>query len=400
MKGLLDLRISETTIPKIDPGEKHEVYVRDDKLTGFALRARRMADGRVKRSFLVIYQERVEGTRKTVKAFIGEWKDPWREAEAREQARQLLAVRGSGQKVLSAKKRRKLKRTIKALVEEFASIHLDNIKPKTAAEYLRLLNKRVLPKFQATKVSEVNRFEIRDWHSEMKKTPYEANRALAVFSKVFAFAVEREWRADNPVIGVKKFPEKPREHWLDQHDLPVFLKELNKHNSPHHELIRFLLVTGWRISEGINLRWDMVDLKRMVANLPDTKAGPQVRALSADAAKLIDRQEHCVGYVFSARSGVQPTGYKQVRLLLRDVCEAAEVKTISPHALRHTAATYAAIAGASVLELKDALGWKSTAMAERYVEKADALSRQGAEKAAGAINIFSKPSAEIRSIEK
>ena len=69
---------------------------------------------------------------------------------------------------------------------------------------------------------------------------------------------------------------------------------------------------------------------------------------------------------------------------------------ITPHALRHTAATWAAIAGATAHELREAGGWKTLAMANRYVSRAETLGRSGAEKAAGAINIFGRPSAEVR----
>jgi integrase len=389
------LRLTETSIAKIDPGEKQEVYVRDDKLTGFAVRARRMAGGNIKRTFLVVHQERKGASRKTIKAFIGDWKDPWSEGEARSEATKMLALKDMGNPLLSPKKRRKSERTCDDLVAEFKIVHLVTLKANSASEYDRLLQTKFSPQFGGQSVSSITRTDLRDWHASMRNAPYAANRALAVASKLFAFAVERGWRSDNPCIGIKKNKEKAREVWLDEYDLQPFLTELNAHQTAHHELLKFLTVTGWRVREAINLRWDMIDLRRMIAKLPDTKTGEQVRVLSSDATTLIDRQVHRIGYVFSGKNGMQPVGYKQTRLMLADVCKEAGINIISPHALRHTAATYAAINGASVLELKDALGWKSTAMAERYVEKADAIARQGAEKAAAGINLFGKPTAKI-----
>jgi len=183
LEGATDLRLSEASIAKIQPGEKPEIYVRDDKLTGFAIRARRMADQKIKRSFLVIFQERVGDKRKTTKVFIGDWKDPWSEIQARVEAQKILARREAGEVVLSSRRLAKSKRTVGDLVEEFRTFHFENVKPKTAQEYQRLLLKRIIPEFSGMQAVGVDRSMVRDWHASMRKIPYEANRALAVMSK-------------------------------------------------------------------------------------------------------------------------------------------------------------------------------------------------------------------------
>jgi hypothetical protein len=68
---------------------------------------------------------------------------------------------------------------------------------------------------------------------------------------------------------------------------------------------------------------------------------------------------------------------------------------ISPHGLWHSAATHAALNGASHFEIKEGFGWKSHQMAARYVTKAENLARAGAQKTADAINIFGKPKADL-----
>src|SRR5690606_13879777 len=97
----------------------------------------------------------------------------------------------------------------------------------------------------------------------------------------------------------------------------------------------------------------MVDLKRMVATLPDTKTGESVRALSTDAAMIISGQDHRNGFVFSKR-GTMPLDYRFTLQTLADICDAAGIKRITPHVLRSTAATWAADAGASTHELREA----------------------------------------------
>lgn len=138
----------------------------------------------------------------------------------------------------------------------------------------------------------------------------------------------------------------------------------------------------------------------MVARLPDTKTGDAVRALSTDAARILDAQGHRLGFVFSNRSGVQPVDYQLLMEALTGICEAAGVERITPHVLRHTAATWAAISGAEAHELREAFGWKTLAMTARYVSRSESLARQGAQRAAEAINVFQKPAAVVARIRK
>jgi integrase len=98
--------------------------------------------------------------------------------------------------------------------------------------------------------------------------------------------------------------------------------------------------------------------------------------------------------VFSRRGG-RPIDYHHLLERLTALCLEAGIEPITPHTLRHTAATWASVHGADLIELRDAFAWKSLAMPNRYVKTAQTVARRGAERVAGAINIFDKPSAEI-----
>jgi integrase len=237
---------------------------------------------------------------------------------------------------------------------------------------------------------------VRDFHRKKRGNPTDANRSLAVLSVMMSRAIELEWRKDNPCLGVKRNKEEARDAWLDELDLPKFVKALACVGGAHADLIRFLTVSGWRVTEARLLTWDMVDLPRMVARLPDSKTGSATRELSTDAAMVVDRQGHRMGFVFSGRNGRQPVSYKRLRQVLQGVCEAAEVKQVTPHALRHTAATWAALAGAEAHELRQAFGWKTLAMTGRYVSKAQSLARRGVQRAADAMNVLQKPTADVK----
>ena len=173
--------------------------------------------------------------------------------------------------------------------------------------------RRVLsPAFTGMRVADITPATIDALRRKHRKNKTDLNRALAVGSKMMSLAVRKGWRADNPFKGIQRYAEKAREHWLDEHDLPPFLEALAAINTPAGELIRFLAVSGWRVSKARLLRWDQVDLKRLAVQLGDTATKKSATVLSADAATIIDRQKGRLGYVFSNTHGRQPFNYHLV----------------------------------------------------------------------------------------
>ena len=73
------------------------------------------------------------------------------------------------------------------------------------------LERLVLPRLGSKKVAAVQAREIHALHVAMSDTPYQANRLLALLSKMFALAVHWGMRGDNPVKGIQRYHEERRE---------------------------------------------------------------------------------------------------------------------------------------------------------------------------------------------
>lgn len=387
--------ISDDYIRRLSLGAKTEIVIRDSKLTGFAMRVRRRADGSLSRSFFVLQELPPFGnSRRRRKLTIGDYPTFTAEA-ARTEAESMLRAIQRGDDPAAARAEKIAQPLFKALAEDFELQHLAELKRGTQADYKGRIRRHLVPEFGDKRVVDISPQMIRDFHRRRgRKHPTDANRLLAVLSAMMSHAVALGWRPANPCMGIPRYTERARDAWLDEHDLPKFLKALAKVDGPYGELIRFLAVSGWRVSEARSLRWEMVDLKRMVANLPDSKTGEVVRALSTDAATLIDRQPRRFGYVFSKR-GHHALDYRTCLQVLAGVCEAAEIAKITPHVLRHSAATWAAIAGAQAHELREAFGWKTLAMTARYVSRSESLARKGVQRAADAMNVLQRPVADV-----
>lgn len=100
---------------------------------------------------------------------------------------------------------------------------------------------------------------------------------LALLSHLFTVAIQ-EWRIglpQNPVANIRKpSPGPGRNRRLSPDEEIRLLKAVSTYSNPMLSWIfRIALETGMRTSEFINLRMHLVDLKKRVANLPDTKNG-------------------------------------------------------------------------------------------------------------------------------
>ena len=393
-------RISEDLIKRTVLGERREIVIRDTQLTGFTLRIRRGANGGLLRTFMVLAEQAKPGGKRQRRKFVIGSHPTWTAEKAREQASEMLRAIGRGEDPAAIKAEKRAAPRFPDLVTEFSDRHLATLKPATQRDYRLRISRVLMPTFEKVRVADISPAMVRELVRAKRSNPIDANRALAVLSSMMRTAMELGWRDDNPCRGVKRYAEKARDKWLDEHDLPKFVEALASAEGPHAEAIRFMTVTGWRVSEVTGLRWDMIDLPRLIARLDDTKTGAQVRALSTDAATIVDRQPHRHGWVFSGSKGWRPLGYRKVSDTLKKVCEAAGIAPITPHVLRHTAATWAAIGGAQAHELREAFGWKTLAMTSRYVSRSEALGRRGAERAAAAINIHGRPVATVERLAK
>ncbi|WP_457583148.1 tyrosine-type recombinase/integrase [Ensifer canadensis] len=376
-------------VPRLMPKGKDEWKVRDTKVTGFMLRCRRTADESISREFFFDYLPPATGDEKPnrKRLSIGKW-PVFSADEAREQARLMLQGLKEGTDPAHARAAKKAEPTFDELWADFKEGHLSLKEKGTIKDYTGRYRRVLLPAFKGRKVSSITRAEVDALRRKHKSKPTEFNRGLAVLSKMMNTAIVKGWRTDNPVKLVERFKENANETWVDETDLGPFIEALGKVPGPMGDFLRFLAVTGWRVTAARKLRWDQVDLKKLEVSLENKATKITATALSADAAMIIDSQPHRMGYVFTRSKGREPLDYRGVLAELAAVCKAGGIKRVTPHTLRRTIATHSAIAGANVAELMQSYGWKTPAMAMRYVKKSESLARKGVERGANVINVF------------
>lgn len=234
-----------------------------------------------------------------------------------------------------------------------------------------------------------------------QRSPATVVRYLSALSHAFSVGVkEWGWLEDSPMRKVSKLKEaRGRVRFLDDHEKERLLQACKDSSNPAlFPVVILALSTGMRYSEILNLTWVDVDLQRKRIILQETKNGERRSVPIAGQAldllsqlekrrridtQLLFPQPKCVN-ANSEETHSQPSFSKseaervqkaqkpvQLRSAWSAAIKKAQIFDFRFHDLRHCAASYLAMSGASLAEIADILGHKTLAMVKRYAHLSD-----------------------------
>jgi integrase len=248
------------------------------------------------------------------------------------------------------------------------------LKPSTKARYELAVTRHILPAWENVRLSDVSYADVCQWVAELSDlglAPSTVRYSHRVFSLMLTHAVRDGRLARNPAEGVR-LPKVGRgePRFLD-HGQVVELAEAAE---PYGLMIRFLAYTGLRWGEMSALRVSSLDLLRrrmrirsafvevhgkLIEGTPKThqrRTVPLPRFLVDELARHVEGKSPD-DLVFSG-----PTGAPLRRRHWDDAVKAAGLDGLTPHDLRHTAASLAVAAGANVKSVQRMLGHASASM--------------------------------------
>ena len=214
---------------------------------------------------------------------------------------------------------------------------------------------------------------------KMTRSPSTATRYLAALSHAFTIA-EREWHwvESNPVAKIKK-PKQPkgRERFLSNVERKRLLDACQASGHPYlYTIVVLAISTGMRLNEIIRLPKSAVNLPKNRIILTDTKntetrSVPLVGLAREEIRKLQKVTALHTTLVFPSFDKKGQAKLTDIRKPWNAVVKAAGLNDFRFHDLRHTAASYLAMNGATVPQLAAILGHKTYQMVKRYAHLAD-----------------------------
>ena len=232
-----------------------------------------------------------------------------------------------------------------------------------------------------------------------------AGQVVALLSSMFAFAVARKMRPDNPAFGVKKYRTGKGERFLTSEELERLgaaireaetdgipwepdptkkvkhaPKEENRRATISPEVaaaLRLIILTGARLREILHLEWSHVDMERGLLLLPDSKTGKKAIVLNAPALAVLaglprrstfvipgEPPRHGAGAAKATKAVDRPRS--DLKRPWELVTKRAGLEGVRIHDLRHTNASIGAAAGLGLPIIGKLLGHTQASTTQRY----------------------------------
>ncbi len=262
------LRLTRRAIDEIPFAEKGQVLYRDTMLPGFGLRV-----GAQSKAFFAEGQV----NRRTRRVTIGR-ADIFTPEVARKRALTILGDMADGHDP-NAKKRQETAERITLELALQQLLEVRNLSAHTISHYERTV-RLYLKSWRKKPLNEITRQMVLNRHQEIgnKHGETTANNVMRHFRAIYNFAAAtQDDFPPNPVQILTQarawYRERRRQTVITAMDLPAWWDAVMAEPEYSRDFLLTALLTGMRRGELTSLRWENVDLKSKVLNLPTTKNG-------------------------------------------------------------------------------------------------------------------------------
>jgi integrase len=354
------------------PVSEKAAYIWDDQLPGFGVKV--LPSGQ--RRYLVKYRANGGGRTAPQRWYTLGTHGAITTDQARDLAQQVLAAVARGVDPQGNKFALRGAPIMEDLWARYENDHLPRKKKSSQHDDRQKWRDYIAPRLGRNKVHLVNHDDIFSLHKELGDRPYQANRVLALMSKLFNLAERWNMRPDgnNPCRHVPRYEEQSRERYLTVAELGRLGEALEaglaaQSETPHMvAAVKLLLLTGARLNEILTAEWEWVDLDRRVITLPDSKTGRKPLYLSEAAVEVLRDLQKLRGpesrFVIAGRFPDRPLTnltkpWKRIR-------ERAGIEDVRLHDLRHTAASIGVSQGMNLPVIGRLLGHTQASTTQRY----------------------------------
>ena len=383
-------KLTKRVIDAIAPVEKPTVFY-DSDLTGFCLKVLPSGTKR----WCVEYRSGAGGRSVGKTRMVLGSTSAMTPDQAREAARKLLASVALGQDPARKRSSERAMPTFAEFAERYLTEEAEaKLKPRTVVNYRIYLRKHAAPLLGTRKLDALDSADVSKLHRKIgKTTPMTANRVVEFVGSVFRYAAicGLVAKGHNPASHVQAFREQRRERFLSSAELGrlgdaireaetvgiPWVVDKDQPNAKHipkngrtkigphvAAALRLLILTGARLREILELKWEYVDLQRGLLLLPDSKTGQKAIILNAPAVAILEKLPRVDDYVIASDIAGQPR--HDLNKPWKLVSTQSGLAGVRIHDLRHTHASYGAGAGLGLPIIGKLLGHSEPATTARY----------------------------------
>jgi integrase len=316
--------------------------------------------------------------------------------QAREAAKKILASVALGQDPARKRSSERAMPTFAEFGERYLTEEAEiKLKPRSVVNYRIYLRKHAVPIIGTRKLDALDSGDVAKMHRKIgKATPMTANRIVEFIGSVYRYAAVcgLVTKGHNPASQVQAFREQRRERYLNSTELARLgdaireaettgirwivdedqpnAKHIPKNGrtkiGPHvAAAFRLLILTGARLREILELKWEYVDLQRGLLLLPDSKTGQKAIILNGPALAILEKVPK-VDENFVIASDIEGQPRHDLNKPWKLISTRAELVGVRIHDLRHTHASYGAGAGFGLPIIGKLLGHSQPATTARY----------------------------------
>lgn len=298
--------------------------------------------------------------------------------DARNLAKQHLGDITKGKDPAAQKKANKELPLMKDLACDYLERHAGSKKqPKSHKEDKRMIEKIILPALGNQRVKEVSRRDIETLHLQLEKTSVQANRVLALLSKMFTLAIKWGWCSEHPVKGIQRYHEEKRDVWLRDQELNRFWEAVERYPAhPPALALKILIYTGARKNELLKATWNQFELEKGIWTKPshsmkDKKLHhiPLSEQTAVALKTLQNLNKDNSPYLFPGKTGDKPL--EDIKRFWNKIRKEANIEDVHVHDLRHTYASHLVSSGLSLSIVGKLLGHTQASTTQRYAHLAD-----------------------------
>lgn len=287
-----------------------------------------------------------------------------------------------GEDITEVKKEIGPELTIEELLKKVIKHKLDkgDCGKKQALNYDGYARNWINPKFGKLLISKLTKEQFQEWLDKHPK-PKTGGHVAQFLKAAYNLAIDWTLVDNNPILRTQFVTGDKRTRYLDRDELVAFSEALKKYEKEDNPLrwrfsqcVRLLLLTGARLSNIMEARWEWIHWNMGFMAIPATehKTGritgePYYINLGESAFKILrELKEECDSeWVIAGKDPSKPlNGYRKIWL---DLIKDCGFKNFTLHDLRHSYASYVANGGdATLLQLQKLLNHRSAESTQRY----------------------------------